>query len=132
MFRKVNAVQRALVRHIPSIHSVMFKTNIVSRVSEVDEPSRAHSCNLYLDDTLSAPCDYPEDPEEVILYPTSRARDTPSVMGLEGPWTTRVFEVFEGDRSTQSERGCHEYTIVNARKRPLEDSDFVSSKRSRN
>jgi hypothetical protein len=71
-----DVVQRALVRHIPSIHSVMFRTNIVSRVSEVDEPSRAHLSSLYLDDTLSAPCDYPEDPEEVVLYPTSRARNT--------------------------------------------------------
>ncbi|KAI2766166.1 hypothetical protein DTO012A8_8618 [Penicillium roqueforti] len=50
---------------------------------EPGEPPRANSPELYLNDAASAAGNYPDYPEEVALYPSSR--DTASVTGLEGP-----------------------------------------------
>jgi hypothetical protein len=49
----------------------------------------------------SAADTYPDYPEEVALYPSSRISSTPSATGLNGPRTTRVFDVFEVDHTRQ-------------------------------
>ncbi|CAG8141763.1 unnamed protein product [Penicillium salamii] len=63
---------------------------------------------------------------EVALYLSSR--DTAFVIGLEGPGTTRVFDVFEDDGIRQSDGGYYRDCNLNERKRALEYSNISSSK----
>ncbi|KAJ5982116.1 hypothetical protein N7451_012216 [Penicillium sp. IBT 35674x] len=91
----------------------------VPEVSESRDPSRAVSPELYLNDT-PATGTYPEYPEEVALYPSSRGSDTPSVTGLEGPGTTRVFDVFEDESDRPSEH-LHRDSSSNRSKQISED-----------
>lgn len=51
--------------------------------------------------------------------------------GLEGPGTTRVFDVFEDDCTRQSDGEYHRNSPPNERKRTLEDSNISSPKRRR-
>lgn len=103
--------------------------NTVSPILEPGEPPRANSPELYLNDAASAAGNYPDYPEEVALYPSSR--DTASVTGLEGPGTTRVFDVFEDDGTRQSDGGYYRDCNPNERKRALGYSNISSPKRRR-
>ncbi|KAI2791658.1 hypothetical protein POX_c04524 [Penicillium oxalicum] len=111
--------------------AVVFQTNAGHQVSESHEHSRSYSPRIPLDDSLSATEHHPPYPEDVALHPTSQGRNSPSVTGLEGPGTTRIFDVFEDDQSIQSDRDCHEHSTANTRRRRLEDSSLLSSTRSR-
>jgi hypothetical protein len=73
----------------------------------------------------------PDYPEEVGLYPPFRAGDTPSVTGLDGPGTTRVFDVFQDERSEQNDGEDYRYPLPNKRKRASENSKAPSRKRHR-
>jgi hypothetical protein len=73
----------------------------------------------------------PDYPEEVGLYPPLRASATPSVTGLEGPGTSRVFNVFQDDRSEQNYRDNYGYPLHNKRKRASEKSRTPLRKRHR-
>ncbi|KAF3026304.1 hypothetical protein E8E15_010449 [Penicillium rubens] len=99
----------------------------VPEVSESRDPSRAVSPELYLNDT-PATGTYPEYPEEVALYPSSRGSDTPSVTGLEGPGTTRVFDVFEDESDRPSEH-LHRDSSSNRSKQISEDPCVPTFKR---
>ncbi|KAJ6056946.1 hypothetical protein N7460_000220 [Penicillium canescens] len=100
-------------------------------VSEPNELPRANSPDLYHNDELSTAGNYPDYPEEVALYPSSRVSDTPSVAGLEGPGTTRVFDVFEDDRIRQSDGEYYRNCAPKERKRALENSNTSPPKRRR-
>ncbi|KAF2999098.1 hypothetical protein E8E15_000321 [Penicillium rubens] len=63
---------------------------------EIGRFSPSISPNVYQSDA-SAANNYPDYPQEVALYPSSRASSTPSATGLDGPGTTRVFDVFGDD-----------------------------------
>lgn len=82
-------------KHFPPMP---LRINTVSPILEPGEPPQANSPKLYLNDIALAAGNYPDYPKEVALYPSSR--DTTSVTGLEGPGTTRVFDVFK-DNSTR-------------------------------
>ncbi|KAJ5642495.1 hypothetical protein N7490_006495 [Penicillium lividum] len=100
----------------------------VLQVSESPNPSRAVSPELYFSDTSPATGTYPEYPEEVALYPSSRGSDTPSVTGLDGPGTTRVFDVFEDESNGQSGH-VHRNSSPNKSKQISEDSCVPTSKK---
>jgi hypothetical protein len=95
----------------------LFKTNVVFPASGSHIISRATSPGVCHDDTLSISGNSPDYPEEVGLYPPFRASDTPSVTGLEGPGMTRVFDVFQDDRSEQNGGEDCRYPSPNKRKR---------------
>lgn len=109
----------------------LFKTNGVRLVSDPRRLSRASSPVLCYDDTLSASRNFLDYPEEVALYPSSRASGTPSVTGLEGPRTTKVFDVFHDDYSGQNDRENYRYLTSNKRKRVSENSSTSLRKRRR-
>ena len=66
-------------------------------VSESSKHSQSYISNMPLNDRLSATRHYPKYPKDVALYPISRANNTPSIIGLEGLGTIRVFDVFKDD-----------------------------------
>ncbi|OQD80567.1 hypothetical protein PENANT_c034G08455 [Penicillium antarcticum] len=70
-------------------------------------------------------------PEEVALYPSSRVSSTPSVTGLDGPGTTRVFDVFEDDHTRQCGEHNHSQLPANGRERAWADISNSSPKRHR-
>lgn len=98
---------------------------------EPNELPRANSPNLYYNNELLTARNYPDYPKEVALYPSSRVSDTPSIAGLEGPRTTRVFDVFEDDRIRQSDGEYYRNSTPNERKRALENSNTSPLKRRR-
>ncbi|KAJ5160958.1 uncharacterized protein N7482_007962 [Penicillium canariense] len=67
--------------------------------------------------------DYPDYPEEVALYPSSRVSSSPSVTGLDGPGTSRVFDVFQDDPAEQECENVHERSSSKGKKRALERPD---------
>jgi hypothetical protein len=88
-----------------SLHSlnslILYRLGLAlarSLMPEPNEPPRANSPNLYLNNAISTAGNYLDYPEELALYPSSRVSHTPSVSGFEGPETTRVFDVFEDNR----------------------------------
>lgn len=93
----------------------------LSPASKTDRLSRPVSPDAYPDDAPAAD-NYPNYPEEVALYPSSRVSSTASVTGLNGPGTTRVFDVFEDD---------HMQLTPSRRKRALGDPSVPSPKRRR-
>ena len=94
---------------------------MLSPASETDQLSRPVSPDAYPDDAPAAD-NYPNYPEEVALYPSSRVSSTASVTGIDGPGTTRVFDVFEDD---------HMQFTPSRRKRALGDPGIPSPKRRR-
>lgn len=93
----------------------------LSPASETDRLSRPVSPGAYPDDGPAAE-NYPKYPEEVALYPSSRVSSIASVTGLDGPGTTRVFDVFKDD---------HMPCTPSRRKRALGDPSIPSPKRRR-
>lgn len=91
--------------------------------------SRATSPGISHDDTLSISGSSPDYPEEVGLYPPFRASDTPSVTGLQGLGTTRVFDVFQDNSSERNDGEHYEYPLPNKRKRSPENSKALPRKR---
>ncbi|OJZ83370.1 hypothetical protein ASPFODRAFT_210178 [Aspergillus luchuensis CBS 106.47] len=73
------------------------------------------------DTSAAATCsDHPGYPEEVALYPSSRGSSSPSVTGLDGPGTSRVFDVFQDDPAEQDRENVHAQSSVRGKKRTLE------------
>ncbi|KAJ5406078.1 hypothetical protein N7465_007362 [Penicillium sp. CMV-2018d] len=94
---------------------------VMNFASDTDRLSRPVSPDAYPDDAPAAD-NYPNYPEEVALYPSSRVSSTASVTGLDGPGTTRVFDVFEDD---------HVQFTPSRKKRALGDPSIPSPKRRR-
>ncbi|KAJ6098847.1 hypothetical protein N7467_000382 [Penicillium canescens] len=67
--------------------------------SKLSYPSRPISLELYHNDALATD-GYPDYPEEVTLYSSFRVSSTPSVTGLDGPGSTRVFDVFRDENTS--------------------------------
>jgi len=73
------------------------------------------------DTSATATCsDHPDYPEEVTLHPSSRGSSSPSVTGLDGPGTSRVFDVFQDDPAEQERENVHAQSSVRGKKRTLE------------
>ncbi|KAJ5215489.1 uncharacterized protein N7498_001896 [Penicillium cinerascens] len=94
---------------------------VMNSSSETGRLSRPVAPDAYPDDAPAAD-NYPGYPEEVALYPSSRVSSTASVTGLNGPGTTRVFDVFEDD---------HMQFTPSRRKRALGNPSNPSPKRRR-
>ena len=109
----------------------LFEINVAFPASAPDITSRATSPGFSHDDTLSLSGNAPDYPEEVGLYPPFRANDTPSVTGLQGPGTTRVFDVFQENRSERNDGEHHRYPLSNKRKRASENARALPRKRNR-
>lgn len=107
----------------------LFESNVGSLVSDPRGLSRASSPGLCQDDTLSASGNFPGYPEEVGLFPSSRASCTPSVTGLDGPGTTRVFDVFRDDGNGQNDTKNYRNSASSKRKRDSENSSACLRKR---
>ncbi|CAI7605787.1 unnamed protein product [Penicillium manginii] len=73
--------------------------------------------------------DYPDYPEEVALYPSSRVSSSPSVTGLDGPGTSRVFDVFQDDPAEQERENVRVRSSVRGKKRALERPDSPRKRR---
>jgi len=74
------------------------------------------------DTSAGATCsDHPDYPEEVALHPSSRGSSSPSVTGLDGPGTSRVFDVFRDDPAEQQREYVHLHPSVRGKKRTLEE-----------
>ncbi|KAJ5937062.1 hypothetical protein N7466_003512 [Penicillium verhagenii] len=63
---------------------------------------------------------HPDYPEEVALYPSSRGSSSSSVTGLDGPGTSRVFDVFQDDPAEEERENEHVQSSVRGKKRTLE------------
>ncbi|CAI7641637.1 unnamed protein product [Penicillium pancosmium] len=68
--------------------------------------------------------DHPDYPEEVALYPSSRVSSSPSVTGLDGPGTSRVFDVFQDDPAEHKRENVRVRSSLRGKKRALERPDF--------
>jgi len=88
---------------------------------ETNRLSRPISPKAYPDNTPAAD-NYPNYPEEVALYPSSRVSSTASITSLDRPRITRVFDVFEDD---------YMQFTPSRRKRALGDLGIPSPKRRR-
>jgi hypothetical protein len=115
--RSTLSLSKTYLKHLPPIP---LGINTVSLILEPGKLPRANSPKLYLNNAASAAGNYPKYPEEVALYPSSR--ETPSITSLEGPGTTRVFDIFEENSTRQSDRGYY---------RDFEDSHISSPKQRR-
>lgn len=87
--------------------------------------SRPVSSEIYHCDAV-ATNDYPDYPEEVALYSSSRVSSTPSVTGLDGPGSTRVFDVFGDENTGQSDEHDHRQLLENLEERTLQNSPIPS------
>ena len=66
--------------------------------------------------------DHPDYPEEVSLSPYSPASSSsPSVTGLDGPGTSRIFDVFQDDPMEQEHKHVHAQSSAKGRKQALEE-----------
>lgn len=61
-------------------------------------------------------CGHPDYPEMVALFPDSRASSSsPSVTGIDGPGTSRIFDVFQDDPTTEEREHVYVHTRPSTR-----------------
>ena len=96
-------------------------TVLQNEQSEQDTLPEAPVSNILAADNY---IDHPNYPEEVSLSPYSPASSSsPSVTGLDGPGTSRIFDVFQDDPAEQEHEHVHVHARPGAkgRKRALEE-----------
>ncbi|KAJ5569154.1 hypothetical protein N7450_011640 [Penicillium hetheringtonii] len=117
--------RRTLVRMvIYESYFLLGRSNRIATVlqnaqSEQDTLPEAPVSNMLAADNY---LDHPDYPEEVSLSPYSPASSSsPSVTGLDGPGTSRIFDVFRDDPTEQEHEHVHARPSARGRTRALEE-----------
>lgn len=111
-----------LVRRVISVSdSHLRRLNVIILVSQNRQSAEDVMHETSARDTAGADTysDYPDYPEEVALYPSSRVSSSPSVTGLDGPGTSRVFDIFQNDPAEHEGENAHVRSSVRGKKRAL-------------